>query len=293
MKCDLHVHSVHSGTLPNPILRHFFLESYSPAQIVYSKLRERGMDLVTITDHDSIGAAEELRRHPDFFVSEEVTCRMPSGTEVHVGVYDLTERQHIEIAKRRKDLFRLLAYLSEQGLFFTINHIFSCLTGRRDVEDFAWIAEYFPGVEALNGHMLPESNDQAAQLAKRFKKIAVGGSDAHALASVGTAYTEVPGARNKDEFMAGLRAGYGKPGGQSGNYAKLTRDILMLCGEMMYEDHWTVVLAPLLALVPAIAAVNYFLDRRFIARWGAAINSKPAGNGRAIAGQQKQPAWEA
>ena len=95
MKCDLHVHSVHSGTLPAVILRHFFLESYSPPAEVYSTLRERGMDLVTLTDHDSIGGAEELRRYPDFFVSEEVTCTMPSGTQVHIGVYDITERQHI------------------------------------------------------------------------------------------------------------------------------------------------------------------------------------------------------
>jgi hypothetical protein len=250
------------------------------------------MDLVTVTDHDSIDAAEKLRQHPDFFVSEEVTCRMPSGTEVHVGVYDLTERQHVEIAKRRNDLFRLLAYLSEQGLFFTINHLFSALTGRRDADDFTWIAEYFPGVEALNGHMLPAANENAALLAQRLRKIAVGGSDAHALASVGTAYTEVPGARNKDEFMAGLRAGYGKPGGESGGYWKLTRDILILCCEMMQADHWTVMLAPLVALVPAGVAVNYFIDRRFIARWGAAINATPADDGRRVTGRHKQPAWE-
>ena len=74
MKCDLHVHSLHSGTLPVAVLRHFFLESYSAPSDVYSTLRKRGMDLVTLTDHDSIGGAEELRRHPDFFVSEEVTC---------------------------------------------------------------------------------------------------------------------------------------------------------------------------------------------------------------------------
>src|SRR6202049_1852476 len=120
MKCDLHVHSAHSGTVPVAILRHFFQESYSQPTEVYAALRKRGMDLVTLTDHDSIGGAEELRRQPDFFVSEEVTCRMPSGTQVHVGVYDLTERQHSEISRRRTDLIRLLAYLSEQRLFFTV-----------------------------------------------------------------------------------------------------------------------------------------------------------------------------
>lgn len=292
MKCDLHVHSVHSGKLPSPILRHFFLESYSDPKRVYSLLRERGMDLVTVTDHDSIGAAEELRRYPDYFVSEEVTCRMPSGTEVHIGVYDITERQHEQINKRRNDLFRLLAYLSEQGLFFTINHIFSSVTGRRNADDFEWIAEYFPGVEALNGHMLPAANESAAILARRLRKIPVGGSDAHALASVGTAYTEVPGARNKDEFLAGLRAGHGRLGGSSGGYWKLTRDILLLCRDMMCYDPWTVVLAPLVALVPAGVAVNYYIDRSFIARWSGRINPAPAGAPEPAADAPKQPAWE-
>ena len=62
------------------------------------------MDLVTVTDHDSIDACESLRSRPDFFLSEEATCRTSRGTELHVGVYDITERDHIEIQRRRDDL---------------------------------------------------------------------------------------------------------------------------------------------------------------------------------------------
>ncbi|MGH9678432.1 MAG: PHP-associated domain-containing protein, partial [Candidatus Acidiferrales bacterium] len=229
MRCDLHVHSLHSGTLPVAVLRHFFQESYSAPIDVYSTLRKRGMDLVTLTDHDSIGGGEDLRKYPDFFLSEEVTCRMPSGTWAHVGVYDVTERQHIEISRRRNDIVRLVAYLSEQRLFFTVNHVFSSLTGRRKADDYEWFSGFFPAVEARNGQMLPSANQQAAEFAWRRCKTQVAGSDAHALRSVGTTYTEVPGARNKDEFFAGLRAGYGQLGGESGSYWKLTRDVLLLC----------------------------------------------------------------
>ena len=112
---------------------------------VYQKLKRLGMDLVTVTDHDSIDAAEPLRRFPDFFLSEEVTCRMPSGTELHVGVYDITERQHVEIQRRRNDLESLAAYLDEQRLFFSANHVFSSLTGRRAVADFECFERIFPG----------------------------------------------------------------------------------------------------------------------------------------------------
>jgi predicted metal-dependent phosphoesterase TrpH len=253
------------------------MESYSAPRDVYSTLRQRGMDLVTLTDHDSICGAEDLRRYPDFFVSEEATCTMPSGTQAHVGVYDVTERQHIEISRRRNDMIRLLAYLSEQRLFFTINHVFSSLTGRRDMDDFEWFSGYFPAVEALNGQMLTRANQQAAEFAWKRCKTQVAGSDAHALASVGTAYTEVPGARSKEEFFAGLRAGNGRLCGESGGYWKLTRDILLLCAEMMREERWTVLLAPLVALVPAGVAVDYFVDLDFVRRWGASINGpRPA-----------------
>jgi hypothetical protein len=52
----------------------------------------------------------------------------------------------------------------------------------------------------------------------------------------------------------------------------LTRDILLLCKEMIRESHWTVLLAPLVALVPAGVAVDYFVDLYFVRRWGTAIN---------------------
>ena len=132
--------------------------------------------------------------------------------------------------------------------------------------------------------MLPSANQHAAEFAWKRCKTQVAGSDAHALASVGTTYTEVPGARNKEEFFAGLRAGYGRLCGESGGYWKLTRDILLLCGEMMREDRWTMLLAPLVALVPAGVAVNYLCDLDFVRRWGAAING-PAASAEATCGR--------
>ena len=77
-------------------MKHICRECYSEPEAVYERLKRLGMSLVTVTDHDSIDASEVLRRYPDFFVSEEVTCRMPSGTEIHVGVYNVTEGQHLE-----------------------------------------------------------------------------------------------------------------------------------------------------------------------------------------------------
>ena len=130
-----------------PLVKAFCRESYNPPVAVYERLKRLGMDLVTVTDHDSIDAGEALRAYPDFFLSEEVTCKLPSGTELHVGVYDITERDHIEMARRRNDFESFSAYLVRRGLFFSANHVFSSLTGRRAVADFLLFESEFPAVE--------------------------------------------------------------------------------------------------------------------------------------------------
>ena len=275
VKCDMHVHSYFSGACTTPFVGKFCRESYSNPDQVYSQLQRRGMNLFTLTDHDAIEGSEGLRRHPDFFLSEELTCRMPSGTEDHIGVYDFHERQHVQLQQRRNDLVALLMYLSERKLFFSINHVFSSVTGRRELEDFEWFEEYFPAVEIRNSHMLESANTKAAALARQWNKIAIGGSDAHALASVGTAYTEVPGAKNKEEFFAALRSGMGQVAGESGCFTKLTRDVFLIAFEMMREKSWTTLLTPLAVLVPAITLLNYYDERAFLRRWAPQVLSQP------------------
>jgi len=271
VKCDLHVHSYYSGACTTPILAKFCRESYSDPQQVFLALQRRGMNLFTLTDHDSIEGSEPLRKFPGFFLSEELTCRMPSGTEVHIGVYDFHERQHAQLQQRRNDLVALLMYLTERRLFFSVNHVFSSVTGRRESEDFDWFESYFPAIETLNSHMLESANTDAAALARRWGKAAIGGSDAHALASVGTAYTEVEGARDKEEFFAALRNGQGRVMGESGSFSKLTRDVFSIGVEMMREKHWTAALAPLAFLVPAITYLNYYNEKSFRERWAPQV----------------------
>src|SRR5215471_9939509 len=137
MRCDLHVHTDRSGMCTVPVARRFCQESYNDPLEVYWRLKRRGMDLVTVTDHDSIDAVECLRQFPDFFLSEEVTGIMPSGNEVHIGVYDISERDHLELQRRRTDIAALVAYCRERRLLFAVNHVFSALTGSRTDADFA------------------------------------------------------------------------------------------------------------------------------------------------------------
>ena len=273
MRCDLHVHSIASGMCQTPVLDRFCRESYNDPSAVYTRLKKLGMSIVTVTDHDSIDSGEVLRKHPDFFLSEEVTVKMPEGTEMHLGVYGISERDHIEIQKRRKDFLSLVMYLTEKKLFFSVNHVFSGLTGRREEEDFSWFASYVPAFEARNGQMWPAANESAARLTAKLGKIAVGGSDSHALAGVGLTYTEVPGARTVDEFFSGLRAGRGRVNGEHGSYIKLTADVFSIVRSMILEKPWTLALLPLALLVPACTAGHWVNEIRFCRKWAAAVES--------------------
>ncbi len=277
----MHVHTIHSGMCTLPALSRVCRESYTDPDALYERLKLAGMDLVTVTDHDSIDAAEGLRRHDDFFLSEEATCRMPSGTEIHVGIYDIEERQHIEIQRRRADIESLAAYLDEQDLFFTINHALSRLTGRRHASDFELFEALFPGFETLNGHMLPQTNRRSAKLAETLGKAPVAGSDAHALTSAGLAWTSVPGARSKADFLEAVRRGRAQVGGASGTWWKLTADVLRISAAMTQENPGTLLLAPLALLVPAAIAINYALEAAFLSHWTRKLGwAKPQGSFR-------------
>jgi len=274
MRCDLHVHSTGSGMCNTPGLTRICKESYNQPLDVYHLSKQRGMSIVTVTDHDSIDAAEALRKFPDFFLSEEVTVRMPSGTEMHLGVYAISEKDHIEIQRRRNDFISLLMYLTERKIFFSVNHVFSGLTGARRSEDFDWFASYVPAFEVRNGQMWQESNRNAELLARKLQKIHIGGSDSHTLSGVARTYTQVSGARTVEEFFLGLRNGRGTVNGEHGSYAKITFDIFRFAGSLVDEKPWAIALLPLAFLIPAVTAGHWLNEIRFCKLWAPRLNGQ-------------------
>ncbi len=287
MRADLHVHSRHSGPADLPVLRHLGRECYSEPKEVYERARARGMDLVTLTDHDSIEGALEIAHLPGTFLSEEVTLVLEGGRQLHLGVYDLAPAQHLRIARLRFDAEALLAYLAEQRLPACLNHPLSALTGHRERADFEIALGRLSLVESLNGSMPEGHNEQARLLGRAFGMAPVGGSDSHTLANVARAFTTVAGARDKDEFLAGLRQGLTVPSGRSGTYARLTGEVVRIFAagykdavrgaHGKEEPHRLLALlglAPLLPLIPCFTAAIHAHELRFCARWSRRLASE-------------------
>ena len=207
-----------------------FLKSrdcYSDPRDVYRTAKARGMDLVTITDHDSIdGCLEFLDRHPDardFFISEEVSCRLPEGNvEVHLGVYGTNERLHRELQPLRRNVFDVTARLREAGVFFALNHLLHFYRGQLPFDRYLRLLDEVPALEARNGTMLPAHNALVERLARGGNGgrtlATIGGSDAHTLRRVGRTWTEAPGETAAD-FLASLRSCRARTAGDHGRTA--------------------------------------------------------------------------
>jgi predicted metal-dependent phosphoesterase TrpH len=190
------------------------------------------MDLVTITDHDSIGGCLEfLERHPDardFFVSEEVSCWFPEADlQVHFGVYGMTERLHAELQPLRRNVFDVAARLREAGVFFVLNHLLHFYRRQVSLPTYLRLLDEVPGVEARNGTMIAAHNQLVERLADEWSPAVplarVGGSDAHTLRRVGRTWTEAP-ATGVESFLASLRERRSGTAGVHGGTASVAAD---------------------------------------------------------------------
>jgi predicted metal-dependent phosphoesterase TrpH len=227
LRADLHVHSRHSrrnGNLPFLKSR----DSYSDPVDLYRTAKARGMDLVTITDHDSIDGGLELLTHypdlPDFILGEEVSCRFPDGDiEVHLGVYGITERVHDEVQRLRRNVFEAAAYLRDAGLFFSLNHLLHFYRGQAPLGEYLRLIDEVPALESRNGTMVPAHNALVSMIAERWRVTrgdgrplaVVGGSDAHTLRRIGLTWTQARAA-TREEFLESLRLGLSTVGGAHG-----------------------------------------------------------------------------
>jgi predicted metal-dependent phosphoesterase TrpH len=232
LRADLHVHTSHSkhnADIPFVASR----DCYSPPQAVYRIAKARGMDLVAITDHDTIdGALELLDQQPgarDVIVGEEVSCRFPDvDVQVHLGVYGMTEALHRDVQPLRDNVFEATAFLRRAGVFFALNHLFHFYRRQTHIENYLRLLHEVPALETRNGAMLAAHNrlveQIAAGLSVRSRFASVAGSDAHTLRRVGRTWTEAPGG-SREEFLESLKRGLGRPGGRHGG-------ALATCGDV-------------------------------------------------------------
>ncbi|HET6145913.1 MAG TPA: glycosyltransferase [Polyangia bacterium] len=217
-RCDLHLHSSASIGNDEWYTRFFGCpESYADPVRQYELCKERGMSLVTLTDHDTISGGLELVGRPDFFLSEEVTALFPeNGCVMHVLAWNITPAQHEQIQACRSDIYRLSQYLTRERIAHGLAHPLLSPNWQLDAETMEKLLLLFPTFEGKNGLTDARIEPDLTMLLERLtpeviqalaakhgitpngatphRKALTAGSDDHVHRRCGAVYTAVDGA---------------------------------------------------------------------------------------------------
>ncbi len=273
---DMHVHSRASDKPVTAALSRLRCpESFSEPEEVYARARAAGMDLVTLTDHDTIRGGLELieRGFEGVILGEEVTVFFPEDRcKLHVLVWGLTPELHEEIESLdlREDVYAFAHWLRENILAHALAHPLYVQNGRLSLWHLERCALMFKGFETLNGahagtHRealerwldtlsparildLIDRHAREPLWPRIWEKHRTAGSDDHALLNVGKTWTGVPIAEGETlsppEFLKRVVAGKAKVGGQAGHSALLAHQ-LMTVGFNYYAHRWHDKLGPI------------------------------------------------
>ncbi|HEX5711757.1 MAG TPA: glycosyltransferase [Solirubrobacterales bacterium] len=229
-RVDMHCHSTASQLSKLGVQRSLGLpECATPPEEVYALAKRRGMDFVTITDHDTIAGCLELEDRPDCFISEELTARFAGEPQaVHVLCYGITPGDHEWLQAHSGDVEACAAYLHENGIACALAHPFFNVAAPLTRRHRRRLAELFPVWEVRNGSRAAELNMPAAIYVETHGATGIGGSDDHAGVDIGRTFTEVPPAKTPEEFLQHLRRGDAEAGGEQGSAAKWTHAAMAL-----------------------------------------------------------------
>lgn len=200
---DLHVHTLHSyDVIPT--------RQTDPLGL-YREARRLGMTFVAFTDHDTMGAYDQIGWTREGLVpAVEIKILDPKsvGHTVHINVYTLDKNQFLEIqriARTARDIERLTEYLQSESLPYVLNHPFWHEAGEKiNLRAVLDIIDLFPVLEYNMGR-IARLNKQALRLAEAKGKGILAVTDTH-VGEIARAFTTAPGA-SFGEFFESIRQG--------------------------------------------------------------------------------------
>ena len=247
-KADLHLHSRFSRRPTQWVLQKLGCpESFSEPKQLYDAAKDKGMSLVTVTDHNSISGCLEIAHLPGAFLSEEVTAYFPEdGCKVHILVHDITVSQHVEIQRLRENIFELALYLAENGIPHALAHpLYSVndrltiahfenllllfkvfeLNGARDEAQNIVMRRVLAGITPAFMDEISDRHDLAPLHPEPWRKHLIGGSDDHSSLHIACTYTEADGELSVADFIRAVYSGEGRVCGSASTPRYLARNI--------------------------------------------------------------------
>ncbi|MBV9839562.1 MAG: glycosyltransferase [Solirubrobacterales bacterium] len=229
-RADMHVHSTASQLSRLGVQRSLELpECATPPDEVYELAKRRGMDFVTITDHDTIAGVATLAHLSDTFLSEELTVSFKGEPQaVHVLCYGITPEDHDWLQAHNDDVEACAEYLHGNEITAALAHPFYAVAAPLTARHRRRLAQLFPIWETRNGSRAKELNLPAFVYIETHGGTAIGGSDDHAGIDIGRTFTETPRAGDPREFLSHIRSGRAGAHGAQGSAPKWTHAAMAL-----------------------------------------------------------------
>ncbi len=230
-KIDLHVHSKYSEHPSEWFLQRLGAgESYTDPEYIYREQKSRGMDFITITDHNKIEGALILKaKYPEeVIVGVEATSYFPEDScKIHILIYGINEAQFYEIQKKRTNIYHLRDYIKEQDLAYSVAHATYSVNGKLTTDHLEKLILLFDVFEVINGGRNDFNNESWLEIISALNKSKIrelqkkhniepfgktpwikghtGGSDDHAGLFLGQTWTYCE-AQTIDEVLSQIKA---------------------------------------------------------------------------------------
>ena len=189
MKLDMHCH-VKEGSVDSRVA----LEEY------ITLLKAHGFDGMVITDHDTYNAYRHWKKnmknkvHTDFVVLKGIEYDTRDAGHILVIMPEGVKMRLLELKGMPVEVLIDLVHRNGGvlGLAHPCGEKYMSITNTKSFQKNPEIMQRFDFVEGFNACEPAKSNQGAKDLAKKYNKICVGGSDSHKHDCVGLGYTIIP-----------------------------------------------------------------------------------------------------
>jgi predicted metal-dependent phosphoesterase TrpH len=188
LNVEFHCHSCYSP------------DSMSSLEDMIAAARNKGLDRLIITDHNSIqGAKIAQKMAPDLIIV---------GEEVQTDKGELLVAFVEEEVAEGTPYLEAIKILKQQNAFISVSHPFDPRRSGWTKKDLLELVDLVDAFEVFNAHVYHEKeNTDALEFAHQVNKPGTVGSDAHMVREIGTATLKLPWFSNSDELRRVIALG--------------------------------------------------------------------------------------
>lgn len=188
MKLDLHIHSKYS------------YDSFSTPLKIAKVAKKRGLDVISITDHNTMGAYKNIPDRLNVVVIRGMEIKTDKGDVI--GLF-------LDKEIKSRSFFEVIDEIREQDGIVVLPHPFRRNCNPKELVGHVGL------VEVINARSRKAENSEAQKLCEKFNKKLITGSDAHTYFEIGPTYTEIEGfstdlSELKQMILENERKCYGK-----------------------------------------------------------------------------------